>query len=287
MFERRQKERPKPSPLRIGHGKIVFLKHSGEKLLSQILGLIDFVATPPDAEKRHFATTRWSVVLAAGNHQRDDAQEALTRLCETYWYPLYAYVRRRVESVYEAQDLTQEFFARVLEKDYVAAADPDRGRFRAFLLTAFKHFLSKERDKARAQKRGGGRAPLSLDFASGESRYVAGPAETLTPDQLYDRQWTIALLDRVMRRLEEEMRKSGKAYWFERLKEFIAGGGSEDATYAKTAESLGTTEAAAKMATHRMRKRYRELLRHEIAETVEHVADIEDEIRGLFTAFSG
>ncbi len=197
-------------------------------------------------------------------------------------------MRRRVDSVHEAQDLAQEFFARLLEKDYVAAADPERGRFRAFLLTAFKHFLSKERDKARARKRGGGRAPLSLDLSSGESRYpryLAGPTDTLTSEQLYDRQWTVALLERVMRRLEEEMRESGKADWFDRLKEFIAGG-SDDATYAKAAKSLGSTEAAAKMATHRRRKRYRELLRHEIAETVEHVADIEDEIRGLFTAFS-
>jgi DNA-directed RNA polymerase specialized sigma24 family protein len=242
--------------------------------------------TPPDAEKRHFATTRWSVVLAAGDHQRDDAQEALTRLCETYWYPLYAYVRRRVDSVHEAQDLTQEFFSRLLEKDYVAAADPERGRFRAFLLTAFKHFLSKERDKARAQKRGGGRAPLSLDLASGESRYMTGPTDTLTAEQLYDRQWTVGILDRIMRRLEGEMRESGKADWFDRLKGFIAGG-ADGATFAKTAKSLGTTEAAAKMATHRMRKRYRELLRHEIAETVEHVADVEDEVRSLFATFSG
>ena len=174
----------------------------------------------------------------------------------------------------------------MIEKDYVAAADPDRGRFRAFLLTSFKHFLSKERHKARAQKRGGGRSPLSLDLASGESRYVAGPTDTLTPEQLYDRQWTVALLDRVMRQLEDEMRQSGKADWFDRLKGFIAGG-SDDTTYAKTAESLGTTEAAAKMATHRMKKRYRELLRREIAETVEHVADVEDEIRSLFATFSG
>ncbi len=201
-------------------------------------------------------------MLAAGDHRRDDAQEALTRLCETYWYPLYAYVRRRVDSVHEAQDLTQEFFARLLEKDYVAAADPERGRFRAFLLTAFKHFLS------------------------GESRYGAGPADTLNPEQLYDRQWTIGLLHRVMRRLEEEHRESGKADWFDRLKGFIVGG-SDSATYAETAESLGTTEAATKMAAHRMRIRYRALLRHEIAETVEHVADVEDEIRSLFATFSG
>jgi RNA polymerase sigma-70 factor (ECF subfamily) len=235
---------------------------------------------------RTFATTRWSVVLVAGQKSSPDADAALATLCETYWFPLYAYVRRRGHNVGEAQDLTQEFFARLLEKDYVTAADPERGRFRAFLLTSFKHFLSKERDKARAQKRGGGRFPLSLDLASGESRYAVGPTDTLTPEQLYDRQWTVALLDRIMRRLEEEMRESGKADWFERLKGFIAGG-SGGATYAKTAESLGTTEAAAKMATHRMRQRYRELLRREIAETVEHVADVEDEIRSLFAAFSG
>jgi RNA polymerase sigma factor (sigma-70 family) len=234
---------------------------------------------------RTFATTHWSVVLAAGHKSSPNADAALATLCETYWFPLYAYVRRRGHNVSEAQDLTQEFFARLLEKDYVAAADPQRGRFRAFLLTSFKNFLSKERDKARAQKRGGGRSPLSLDLASGESRYVAGPTDTLTPEQLYDRQWTVGLLDRVMRQLEDEMRQSGKKDWFDRLKGFVAGG--SDTTYAKTAESLGTTEAAAKMATHRMRKRYRELLRREIAETVEHVADVEDEIRSLFAAFSG
>ena len=142
--------------------------------------------------------------------------------------------RRRGHNANEAQDLTQEFFARLLEKDYVAEADPERGRFRAFLLTAFKHFLSKERDKARAQKRGGGRAPAFLGSRIGRvSIYVAGPADTLTPEQLYDRQWTVALLDRVMRRLEGEMRESGKADWFDRLKGFIVGG-SDGATYAKS-----------------------------------------------------
>jgi RNA polymerase sigma factor (sigma-70 family) len=234
---------------------------------------------------RTFATTHWSLVLLAGHESSPDAEVALATLCETYWFPLYAYVRRRGYDVNEAQDLTQAFFARLLEKDFVAAADPERGRFRAFLLTSFKYFLSKEQDKAKAQKRGGGRAPLSLDLASGESRYVAGPMDMLTPEQLFDRQWTVALLDRVMERLEVEMRESGKADWFDGLKGFIAGN-SDGPTYAKTAESLGATEAAIKMATHRMRKRYRELLRHEIAETVEHVADVEDEIRGLFTAFS-
>jgi DNA-directed RNA polymerase specialized sigma24 family protein len=235
--------------------------------------------------RRIFATTHWSLVLLAGHESSPDSEAALATLCESYWFPLYSYVRRRGYDTNEAQGLTQAFFARLLEKDFVAEADPDRGRFRAFLLTSFKYFLSKEHDKARAQKRGGGRAPLSLDLASGESRYVAGATDTLTAEQLFDRQWTVALLNRVMQRLELEMRESGKADWFDGLKGFIAGN-SDGPTYANTAESLGATEAAIKMATHRLRKRYRELLRHEIAETVEHVADVEDEIRGLFTAFS-
>jgi len=234
---------------------------------------------------RSFASTHWSMVLLAGHKSSPDAAAALATLCATYWFPLYAYVRRG-HNVNEAQDLTQDFFAQLLEKDYVAEADPERGRFRAFLLTSFKHFLSKERGKARAQKRGGGRLPLSLDLDSGESRYVSGPADRLTPEQLYDRQWAVTLLEGVMGRLELEMRESGRGDHFDKLKEFIVSS-SQGATYAKTAESLGTTEAAAKMATHRMRKRYRELLRQEVAETIEHVADVEDEIRSLFAIFSG
>ena len=235
--------------------------------------------------KQHFATTRWTVVLAAGDHRRPDSQEALARLCETYWYPLYAYVRRRVNSVDEAQDLTQAFFTRFLERDFAATADPERGRFRAFLLTACRHFLSKERDHARAQKRGGGKLPLSLDFASGESRYVAGPAETLTAEQLYERQWAIDLLNRVMQQLEVEMHGSGRNDSFDHLKGLLAGC-SDNANYAQAASLLGTTEAAARMAVHRMRKRYRELLRQEIAETVEHVSDVDDEVGRLFDTFT-
>ena len=225
------------------------------------------------------------MVLAAADHQSEDARASLERLCEMYWYPLYAYVRRRVGSAHEAHDLTQDFFTRLLEKDYVATADPERGRFRAFLLTACKHFLSKERDKARAQKRGGNRNRLSLDFASGETRYLEASTDALTAEQLYDRQWAIDLLDRVMRRLETEMRESGKSEWYEQLKMFIVGGANA-ATYAQVAKPLDTTEAAVKMATHRLRKRYRELLRHEIADTVEHVADIDDEVRCLFATFA-
>jgi RNA polymerase sigma-70 factor (ECF subfamily) len=239
----------------------------------------------PPREERYFATTCWTVVLAAGDHQSHDSQEALARLCETYWYPLYAYVRKRVNSVDEAQDLTQAFFARFLEQDFAATADPERGRFRAFLLTACRHFLSKERDHARAQKRGGGKLPLSLDFASGESRYAAGPAETLTAEQLYERQWAIDLVNRVMHHLEAEMLESGRNDNFDHLKGLLAGR-SDNTTYAQAASLLGTTEAAARMAVYRMRKRYRELLWQEIAETVEHVSDVDDEVRRLFATFS-
>ena len=239
----------------------------------------------PNNLPRDMQTTRWSVILLAGEEQGSDAEKALATLCETYWFPLYAYIRRRGNSATEAQDLTQEFFATLIDKKFVAAADQERGRFRAFLLTACKHFLSKQRDKARAQKRGGGRKPLSLDLDLGESRYVAEPADTLTPEQLYDREWAVDLLKRVISRLEEEMVKSGKSDWFERIKVFIVAG-HEDATYGEVAESLDTTEAAIKMAVHRMRKRYGKLLREEIAETLEHVADVEDEIRALFATFS-
>ena len=197
-------------------------------------------ADQPFPENRSFATTCWTLVLAAGDHQSHDSTEALARLCQTYWYPLYAYVRKRVNSHDEAQDLTQAFFCRFIEQDFAATADPDRGRFRAFLLTACRHFLSKERDHARAQKRGGGKLPLSLDFASGESRYVAGPAATLTAEQLYERQWAIALLDRVMHQLEAEMQESGRSDNFDHLKGLLAGS-SNNPSYAETASLLGTT----------------------------------------------
>jgi RNA polymerase sigma factor (sigma-70 family) len=225
------------------------------------------------------------MVLAAGHKSSPGADAALASLCETYWFPLYAYARRRGFQASEAQDLTQDFFTKLLEKEYVAVADPNRGRFRAFLLTSFKHFISKQRDKDCAQKRGGGQTLLSLDMEEGESRYAAGPIDRLTPEQIYDRQWTVALLERVMQQLEEEMRQAGKAAWFDELKAVLIGS-SEGSTYAVVAEKLRSTEAAVKMAAHRLRKRYRELLRLEIAETVEHVADVDDEIRRLFATFS-
>lgn len=194
------------------------------------------------------------------------------------------YARRRVEDVHEAQDLTQEFFSELLEKDYLESADPQRGRFRSFLLTAFKHFLSKQWDKARAQKRGGGRKPLQFDFQSADSTYSLQPAEDLTPEQLYDRRWATVLLARVLDRLRDEFSGAGKSEQFERLKPFIVGQAATK-TYAKVAIELGMTEAAAKMAAYRMRQRYQQLLRTEIAQTVADPTEVDDEIKSLFAAF--
>lgn len=233
------------------------------------------------AGKQQFASTHWSIVVAAGDADGEDARDALSKLCEVYWFPLYAYVRRRVADVSEAQDLTQAFFAELLEKNYVGSAKPDRGRFRAFLLTAFKHFLSKEWEKAKALKRGGGRAPISLDFESADSRIRIEPTSGLTAEQIYDQQWAIALLDQIMKQLEAELKGAGKTEMFEKLKGYIIGD-HEGTTYAQVAERLNISEASAKKAASRMRHRYRELLRDEIAQTVEGPNEVDDEIRNLF-----
>ena len=228
-----------------------------------------------------FATTHWSIVVSAGRVSTRDSQRALESLCETYWYPLYAYVRRRVADVNEAHDLTQAFFAELLEKNYVGTATPERGRFRAFLLTAFKHFLSKQWEMAKTQKRGGGRVPIPLDFEFADSSLQIDPASGLTAEQIYDQQWAIALLGRIMERLEVESKQAGKSKQFDGLKGFIIGEHT-GTTYAQVAEQLGMTEAAAKKSASRMRHRYGELLREEIAQTVGGPEEVEDEIRNLF-----
>jgi RNA polymerase sigma-70 factor (ECF subfamily) len=228
-----------------------------------------------------FQTTHWSLVLAAGRDSSPDSRRAMTQLCEAYWFPLYVYVRRRVGNVEDAQDLTQEFFARLLEQNVVAAADPERGRFRSFLLTSLKNFLANEWDKAQAKKRGGGQSPISLDFARADSRYDLDPADHETPERLYGRQWTLTLLEQVLGRLREEHAAAGKLMQFDVLKSFITGGKSAGG-YGEAAKELGVTEAAAKAAAHRLRKRYRELLRSEIAQTVAEPDDVDDEIGWLF-----
>lgn len=237
----------------------------------------------PPAGAAEFASTRWSVVLAAGRDSSPDGREALATLCRNYWYPLYAYVRRRVADPHEAQDLIQEFFSRLLDKNMLAVADPRRGRFRAFLLTSLRNFLANEWEKARAEKRGGGRTVLPLSFDSGESRYTREPADKLTPERLFDRQWAETLIDHVMTGLRDEFTRAGKIEHFERLKVFLTGR-NPDAAYADVARRLGMSEGAAMVAAHRLRRRFRERLRAEIAETVAEPHDIDDEIRSLFAA---
>jgi RNA polymerase sigma factor (sigma-70 family) len=244
--------------------------------------------TGPSANERrssadHFATTHWSLVLAAGSRRHAEADQALERLCRQYWPPLYAYVRRRVSDVHEAQDLTQAFFERLLEKQFLTQADPARGRFRAFLITAFQHFLANEWDKTRTQKRGGHVNHLAFDFAAQDIR-TGELSNSLTPERVYERQWAIALLNRVMDRLQRDMERNGQARQFQILREFI--GGSGESSYAAPAAELGMTESAARMAASRLRGRYRELLKEEISHTVSSPAEVDDEIRQLFAAVS-
>jgi RNA polymerase sigma-70 factor (ECF subfamily) len=231
-----------------------------------------------------FRTTHWSVVIRAGRDDSSQAGAALNELCEIYWYPLYAFARRQGSSPAEAEDLTQAFFARLFERNFVASADPDKGRFRAFLLTLFRRFLANEWNRQHRQKRGGYRTCLSVDAALAESRYGAEPVSGDPPDVLYDRQWALTLLEQVMRRLQAEYVESGRARLFERLEACL----SRDETawrYADIARELGVSEAAVKMAMQRLRARYRALLREEIAKTVASPKDVEVELSHLFSAF--
>jgi len=233
-----------------------------------------------------FATTHWSVVLAAGHSSVAGAQGALETLCRTYWYPLYVYVRRQGQGPHDAQDLTQEFFARLLEKKHLRLADPDRGKFRAFLLKSLKHFLVNEWEKARTQKRGGGQCVIPLDADLAESRYAAEPAQALTLDQVYEKRWAVTLLEAVLAGLRESYAASGRLRAFETLKAFIWG---EQATltYATVAPQLGLTEGAVKVAVHRLRSRYRELLRAEIAKTVATPGEVDEELQHLIEVLTG
>jgi RNA polymerase sigma-70 factor (ECF subfamily) len=229
-----------------------------------------------------FATTRWSLVLAARDRAEPGAADALASLCALYWYPLYAYVRRRGHGAEESHDLTQEFFARLLEKDFLASVDRGKGKFRAFLLASCNHFLANERDRVRAKKRGGGRPVLSLDAADAEGRYRAEPADDLTPERLFERRWALTLLQEVMGRLRDEFEAKGKGRLFERLRGFLVG--EKGAGYRRAADELGLSEGAVKVAVHRLRQRYRELLHEEIGRTVAAPEEIDEEIRALFAA---
>ena len=232
-----------------------------------------------------FATTHWTVVLAAGRQHTPQADVALEELCRTYWFPLYAYVRRRGHAKEDAEDLTQAFFARFLTRNYLEGLSAERGRFRAFLLASLKHFLANEWDKSQRQKRGGQVPHLSLDWQTADTQFqIAATAES-SPDQAFDREWALALLARVIGRLQAECAADGKGKLFEQLKAFLAAGKGET-TQSEVAKALGMEEGAVRVAVHRLRKRYRAMLREEIAQTLSDPAMVDEEMRALFGAFA-
>ena len=238
----------------------------------------------PAGTRAQFAETHWSLVLHAqrgGDSAR--AGDALASLCQTYWYPLYAFVRRQGHSPHDAQDLTQEFFARLLARNFLGDADPAKGRFRSFLLGTLKHFLSDEWDRARAQKRGGGQQPISLDAESAETRYQLEPADESSAEKIYERRWALALLDQVLKRLRDEFTRDGKEHVFDELKSALTGG---KVPYPEIAARLDMKESAVRTAIHRLRTRYRDIVRAEIAETVASPAEVDAEMQHLFAALS-
>jgi RNA polymerase sigma-70 factor (ECF subfamily) len=237
------------------------------------------------ASASRFVTTHWSVVIAAREGLANNADAALERLCRTYWWPLYAFVRRRGHAAHDAQDLTQEFFAGLLAKDFLCTVDRSKGKFRSFLLAALDNFLAKEWRRANAQKRGGGVKFMPLDGDTTEQHYLQVVSPVLSPEQTFLKQWAIVLLEQVISQLREEFLAAGKETEFERLKVFLTGD-KRAASYAELAVQMGTTEAALKMAVSRMRQRYGQLLRGEIANTVSNLAEVDEELRAVFAALS-
>ncbi|MEO7098650.1 MAG: sigma-70 family RNA polymerase sigma factor [Luteolibacter sp.] len=231
-----------------------------------------------------FATTRWTIVLAAGDFGTPQSADALEALCQSYWFPLYAYVRRRGHTKEDAEDLTQAFFADLLGRRDFVKTDSARGRFRAFLLASLKNFLANERDKSRRVKRGGNITHFSLDWQSADTQFQIADAAMRSPDEEFDREWAVALLERVIVRLGNEWAVEGKADRFERMKRFLTVGKGE-IPFAQAAEEQGIDEGTLRVAVHRLRKRYRELLRSEVADTLSDPAMVEQELAALLGAF--
>lgn len=251
--------------------------------------LIFIVTSEPMSASSHrpgeiFATTRWTVVIEAGRRQTPQADDALEMLCRTYWFPLYAYVRRRGHPKADAEDLVQEFFARFLAGNYLEGLSAERGRFRAFLLAALKNFLANEWKKAQRLKRGGGETLLSLDWQSAETQFQAAVAAEPSPDRAYDREWATALLAQVLERLAAEYSIQGKAQQFDLLKPFLTAEKGA-LSHAAAAHLLGMHEGAVRVAVHRLRKRYRQLLRDEVAHTIDDPERVDEEMQALFGAF--
>ena len=245
----------------------------------------DGSAAEPDAHRGIFPTTHWSAVLAATDPESAEAAAALEDLCAVYWYPLYAYVRHGGHTPEDAKDLTQEFFHRLLEKNYLSAVDPRKGRFRSFLLAAARHFLANEWERARTLKRGGHLSFVPLDEAQAEEGYLNAQAAGQSPEVTYERAWALALLEKVLAGLREEAVAGGHAARFDALKGVLMGE-KPSLSYAQLAVELGTSEAALKMAARRLRNRYGELLREEIGRTVAAPAEVEDELRHLRAVLS-
>jgi RNA polymerase sigma factor (sigma-70 family) len=233
-----------------------------------------------------FVTTHWSAVIHAGRSDTTHARDALARLCQNYWYPLYTYVRRRGKSPEDAKDLTQTFFARLLERNWVGDADPEKGRFRSFILSAMNHFLADEWDKARALKRGGGVAAVPLQLDTAETRYGHEPTDNVTPEQTYERRWAMTLLDSVLQKLRKEYESEGRGEMFAALHPCLVGDRTSQ-PYSQLAEALGTSEGTVKSLVHRLRQRYRQLLREEIAQTVAEPCEVDEELRHLFAVLGG
>ena len=232
-----------------------------------------------------FNTTHWSVVLQAGGSDSPQATDALATLCRAYWFPLYAYVRRQGHTVEDAQDFTQEFFARLLERKSFRLADRNRGRFRTFLLTSLKHFLVNEWRKVNCEKRGGGRLVISLDAEVTETHFLAEPVDNRTPDKAFDRQWAVVVLDRVLNQLQVEFGSGGRGRLFEALKSCLIGEDNEN-SYAEIGRRLEMTEGNIKVTVYRLRQQYRELLKKEISMTVESPESVDEEIRHLIAALN-
>ena len=242
------------------------------------------MSTTEAKPRNYFATTHWSVVLSAGHSETTRGRNALAALCETYWYPLYAYVRRQGHSPHDAEDLTQGFFARLLASESLAGVSPEKGKFRTFLLVALKRFLTNEWHHANSQKRGGGSFRVPLQGHTAETRYVAEPSEQLTAEKLYERRWALTLLDRVLSRLSDEFNAVGKKEQFEKLKPYLMAE-RESIPYAEAVVVLGMNEGSIKVAVYRLRRRFRELFREEVGHTVARPEEIDEEIRHLLAVF--
>ncbi|MCI0539235.1 MAG: ECF-type sigma factor [Verrucomicrobiales bacterium] len=239
----------------------------------------------PSEPARNFRTTHWSVVLLAGQADLAQSAQALEILCRTYWYPVYSFIRHKGYDVHETHDLTQAFFARLIEKNYVEAADSEKGKFRTFLLTAVTRFLANEQDRAHALKRGGGDTALSLDEEDAEGRFLHEPIHGQAPDKLYDQAWARQVLSVVLDRLRAEFDRAGRTNRFEELKTFLVDDKGA-LSYAEAAARLGLTPSAVKTGIHRLRQRYAQLIREEIAQTVDDPAQVETEIQYLIDALT-